>query len=198
MLPDLPSLKNRFGKKLTERMRTLSRQKLGPLSKARQSQVFEGDKFVTVRPDGTHHQMKFQTIESAITVKKEDLPVRDPAELLEKIDSAANEMGKKQLEMSLGTIADECGKDGGTFFRGDGELTPEKIFSVLDKMWIDFDDDDEPRMPDVICGPGAAERVGEVNQMIQDDPKLQKILEEIIKRKRTEFHARQARRQLVG
>ena len=38
----------------------------------------------------------------------------------------------------------------------------------------------------------------QINQMIEDDPELQKTLEEIIKRKRAEFHARQAHRQLVG
>lgn len=197
MLPDLPDLKKRARCLLTGRMRVVARLQLGPLAEAKHMPVFEGDRVVTIRHDGSSDEIDFRTLESGVTIRPDEIPDLDPVALIKKSDEAAKDIGEQQFLMALGRFAELSEAGSGMVRRGEGEFGVEQFFSILEELWVDFNQEGIPELQ-IICGEMAAEKFREVLHLIDKDPALKARFDDIMDRKRVEYRARQAHRQLVG
>ena len=69
---------------------------------------------------------------------------------------------------------------------------------MLEKVQIDFDEKDNPIKPGFFVDPNTGQKILEILKTIEDTPELLKKHDEIIEKKRIEYHDRESHRKLVG
>lgn len=94
----------------------------------------------------------------------------------------------------LNTILDESGR---SIDAGGKEFSFELWLQMLEGADIDFDESGQPILPTTVIHPNMLSRVQQVFSDAQNDPNLLKLEEELMKKKREAFYAKEANRKLV-
>jgi hypothetical protein len=198
MLPDITPLK----KDIAETLRTVLKQRvryhMGAFNESPRHYIKEGNRIVTVRPDGTTDETKLKSSEAEIIMSHDDVRDLNFQMRSEKLDAAAHEMAA-QMSEHLFNILGEAVERVGNKVDGKGKpLGPEAFLEMLDKLQLEFKDDGTHENLSIIIPPNLMEKAHVTAEQLQNDPAYRKRYEEIITNKRREWRAREAARKLVG
>jgi hypothetical protein len=70
----------------------------------------------------------------------------------------------------------------------------EGVLEAYEKLDIEFDENDQPRLQTIVAGPAIVEKIKRV--FAEVTPEQKKAFDELIERKRKEFHARRRTRRI--
>ena len=197
MLPEFRKIKAEVDKQLYERMGQTMRAELGFFSEVPRFEIHEGDgRWSLRREDGTVDESKLEKISSEVAIKTEDTEKMTLKDSVEKIDSLARDMARKQAQYSFAKI-DECLPPSQTI-EAKGPLSPEILLTALEKLQIDFDETGKPKLPSLVLAPEPAKQLLAQKEAVEADPVFKRRFNEIIERKREDWRAREADRRLVG
>ncbi|MFN0157083.1 MAG: hypothetical protein ACKVRP_03305 [Bacteroidota bacterium] len=198
MLPDYPIFKNLLEDFLTERMRLVSFEAISPLSEIPQQRLFEGTSGVIVREDGTKDEVEIHPMSEEMSWRFDEIDSLTMHTVIERIDKVALLMARQKAEMAYGEISKSVKKVGNDFDVRGEPFAPKHFFAMLKKIWMSFDEFDNPIYPTIVAGTDAAAGFKKVMAQIDGDAQLKKELSELIETKRIEWRVREADRTLVG
>lgn len=194
MLPDFPSVKGQLLKLLMKRVRARTRSLSMP---GRTHILHEGDGARIVRPDGSVQVTDLKKLEETIVVKFDEIRAMSLEDIVAKVDAMAESMSRQQFEIAFAEI-ERAVSEVGNVVKGRGGFTAEGFLDMLSKIWMDFDEAGNPRLPSLYMNPVHENAVNAEKARIEAEPELRKRFEEIIAHKREEWRDREAGRVLVG
>lgn len=151
------------------------------LSMVNRSMLFEGDSMGVIYPDGRHEAGKLTSTESAFSVTSEELPSLKTEDFMGRVAGAGKDMGEQIERGLLETMAAAADESGNTF-KSDTGLTPSTLLDALEKLYVDFEDDDrnKPVMPSLVSHPDSVDGLMKADQALT--PEERSALDERHKR----------------
>jgi len=197
VLPDFPEQKRRFYDRVIRPvMRSAENAASGPFAQSPHYRLWEGGpsaKTRLTREDGSVEVSRARRTEVKVEIDLRELESIDPAGLVTKVRSVADEMGRKMFKQHLSIVQRTIEKTG-RGVNAEGPLTVELLLKMLGGMHIEFDGKGNPELPTMMMHPTVREvaeaRTGE---MLRDNRYA-----DLIDRKRLEWREREASRKLVG
>jgi hypothetical protein len=119
------------------------------------------------------------------------------AEIMRRIDGVAQKLAD-ELAKNIYGVASEAAQEVGNVVKAHGKITGEAILEVLEKIEIPFDDEGNPELPSIHIHPDMTETLKEALLSLRENPDLRARHEELLRRKKEIWRAREARRKLVG
>jgi hypothetical protein len=146
---------------------------------------------------GAIEQIDYKHTGSEIVYKPKDAEGMTVQEFIKIYQEPAREMGKKTVTALYEKI-DKITQQTGNFVNsGRKPLSHDLFLDLIEKMPIDFDSSDQPRMPSLNAG---SEMFAHLQQQIpkwHEDPAFLTRWKAILDKKREEFREREACRRLV-
>jgi hypothetical protein len=197
MLPDFPEIKRKFVDLIMKYLRDSVHN--DPLiSQLKEEQHFEGDKWSMKTEDGELNESSYKKISSdEINLKREDIIKKGSMAFIENFTKAAEEMKEKQAKMIIEKITEITDKTGNVVNGKGSPFTFELYLEMLEKVWIDFDDQGNPHLPTLIISPDMAPKMNELFKEWQKNPDYEKRIQELIKKKKAVWDDRESHRKLV-
>jgi hypothetical protein len=196
MIPDYPKYKHKALELINKRLRNTRNQYLSPFANA--FQIPEGNRFILINERGEESEMNFKKSEAKFTIEMDQISSTSPADIIAKIDTAAQSMAYQQFQDSVESIQSAAEKVGNVVdVKGQG-LKPEHILESLNKVWMDFDEFDRPIFPTVLINPQDQEKYQKIYKELFENPEYKSRLDEMIEKKRREWNDRESDRKLVG
>ena len=191
MFPDFLKTKEKLENMLDYAMKMADSIHMGQLANVPVSIIFEGNRFVVVREDGSIEETKAQKITAELPVRVEEIENMSDEMIFEKINNVTKEIAKKKSELfseRLDKLTDETGN----VVSADGKRSSiDAYLELLEKMEIDFDEAGNPKgLTPFPLSPAIAKIISQAKV----DPRYQDLME----RKREECRVRESRRTLVG
>lgn len=198
MLPDWPSVKSEILRELIEYVEKRKEVYMSHFAECPHSRVFEGTQSNIIRKDGDIDNMVMKRFSTEITYSNSDLPDLNFPDIFEKLDQVARELANKMGTHILETIDKSVQKTGNLVDHAGKPFSADTFFEAIEKVWIEFGADGKPKLPYFYINPDMADSVSETIKAMKADPKCEKRMKEIMQRKREEWDAREASRELVG
>lgn len=198
MLPDYSNLKNKLKEVLLLRMEKIQSIHSHIISDVNRGRIFEGNKSIIIREDGSFDETNFKEIYTEFNIKVEDIENLSPEEIIQKIDDAARDLADQKTKFMFDELGKALKKVGNEINVGGRKFSIQDFFDILRKIWIDFDDAGNPYLPTIYAGEKLAKSMVEEFRKYENDPKYRSQFEEIIEIKRQEWNAREDNRKLVG
>ena len=196
MLPDFPSIKKRIQEVITQNFQDQIRQEPF-LSQFKVRHVFEGNKMSIKTENGELDQIDYRKIYSGLPIDRKDVIARGPIVFNESIQNIAEDMIRQEVRIIFDKV-DEITEKTGKVINGKGRpFTHDLLLELLEKIQIDFDDDGNPYMPALVVSPDTFLKLKEKLPEWEANPEYKKKFEEIISKKRREWHDRESHRILV-
>ncbi len=192
MLPDFPKTKEKLGKMIKSEMKKACFRYMGPIADSPKSMMFEGNKSIIVREDGSVSEMNPQEMTTKIEIKVEELEGMDHEMVMKKINSMGKEMAEKQAKLAYDVMIKTAEKVGNKTSYDGIPFSIDILLEALEKMHIEFDAEGQPSGLTLVANPNTP--IDKVVSQAADDPRYQELME----RKRKEWHVRESRRKLVG
>ena len=76
-------------------------------------------------------------------------------------------------------------------------FSTDLLLEALERIQLDFDDDDNPKFPTMVVSPEMFEKIKDKLPAVGEDPNFDKRFEELILMKKQEWHDRESNRKLV-
>ena len=198
MFPDFLKTKEKLQKMLDDEMQKARLFHMGPLAVVPESMIFEGDKTVVVREDGSVDEENLESIAVKLEVKFEEVEKMNHEMVLDKINSVTEEMAGKMAKSFYERLT-KSAEEVGNVVSADGEsFSMDLFFDALEKIHIDFDEAGNPSQLISTAGPNLYPSIVKVISQADDDPENDRRYKAIIERKREEWRARESNRKLVG
>lgn len=191
MFPDFLKTKERLQKMLYDEMQKVRLKHMAPLANVRELMIFEGNKNVVIREDGSIEEMNPKKITTELQVKFEEVDKMSHEMILDKINQAAEEMAVKTSELFFERLTKITDETGNVISADGAPFSIDLFLELLKKMEIDFDEAGNPSELSFVPFTSSMSRV--ISQA-EADPRYQAIIE----RKREEWYAREGNRKLVG
>jgi len=198
MLPDFPKVKEKLQKMHHYAFMHARSSHLGPVANVPMSVVFEGNKTIIIRADGSIEEMSSKEATAELKVNLADFEKMNHEMVLNKINDAAEEIAGQQAKSfyeEVGRTAEEVDNvvdaEGKSF-------SMDLFFEGLEKIDIDFDEAGNPSGLIGAVSPKLFSSIAKVVEQAKTDPEMDKRYDELIERKRREWRARESRRKLVG
>jgi len=198
MLPDFPDMKEKLQKVHLYMMEKRSAEYMGAFSDMPRCRIFEGNRLIMVREDGSIEETELAEMKAEMKVDIRDVEDMTPDAILRIYADAAEEMARQQTEFFYGQFDNTVRKVGNEFDTGGKPFSIDHIFEAFERMQIDFDKDGKPEMPRIEVGQDIFESVSEAISSSQTDPECEKRFKELMERKREEWRVREGNRKLVG
>jgi len=196
MLPDFPGLKDKGREALTKLMRDLSRQD-GLIALIPRGRDFEGDKMSSGTVDGQVRDSEYTTIQTETSIPIEELIEKGFLAHIEHARKAAADMQRQETQMIFKQLIEVTEKTGNKVDNTGRPLTFETYLDLLNKVWIEFDDNGKPFMPTLVGGPAVSQKFKELMPQWAVDPEFNAKLETIFVNKKKEWDDRESHRKLV-
>jgi hypothetical protein len=198
MLPDLPTLKRDIQKLISQYLRTQVNSRLGVFSEAQKHMIQEGNRVQILRADGSVDETEMKEVSATMEIPFKEIPHLTVKDQMVKLDEIADQMAGQMSTHLFGTLNEVLDKAGQVTDQKGKPLDAEAVFSVLEKIQIEFDKTGTHHQLSMVVPPALAPKAEKVFQEIQSDPMLRKRHEEIMTRKWMEWRDREASRKLVG
>ena len=117
-------------------------------------------------------------------------------DILALMAKAGAELGTKMQNGMLATVEAATEKVGNVVKIKDGVITPEAFFEMMEKVEIDFDEQGQSQSSWFLA-PEAAAKLQQNYQGWQKNPELRAKLEQLERKKKDQFRAREATRRLA-
>ena len=198
MFPDFLKVKGRLQKMLDYEMKQAHLSHMGPLADIPKSIIFEGNKTVVVREDGSVEEGGLEESRVEIRVELAEVEEMTPEMVLDKINSAAEDMAGK-MKKSFYEQIEKSAEEVGNVVDANGQpFSMDLFFEMLEKIDRDFDEDGNPSLLMCPVNPKLYPSVAKVISQSEGDPEDDERYKEIIERKKEEWRARESNRKLVG
>lgn len=198
MLPDCPELKAEIRDHYTLLLRIKINNYLGFVAEIPKSHIFEGNSNAIERPTGEVELTKMARLGADFTVKYEEVPYLTHERIMQRLDEVAFSMAKQMSKHFFETISEATERVGNVVNAKGKPLSAEIVLDLLEKMWLPFDDNHNPKLPSIVIGSGQIDRMKIVNEELETNQALKNRFTDIINRKREEWLAGEADRKLVG
>lgn len=197
MLPDFPSLK----REIAQRLARAAEQAAHGAPLLRETPSFrqhEGSRSQLFRPDGSQASMNFdKAVTATATIKIDDVRREGGAASVRAMREIADQMAEAMTRHMLETVNEAAEEIGNVVDAKGRQLSPELIIEALEKMELSFDESGDWQPPTFVIHPDTAARMKEQIEALDKDPNTKDRVDSIVKRKREEWRAREARRALV-
>lgn len=176
-----------------------AQKELGPLQGARRFIQHEGRTLVHNTMDNSQKNKELNYVEARTeyVIRYADVPTMGPEDVLKMLQGQAKEFGGQQAKHQYKVISQTSEEVGNVVNGGGKPFSIDTFFEVMDKIQIDFDEFGNPSMPTMVVAPGGFERAKQVFAEADRDPETKKRFEEMMRKKKKEYDAEQARRKLV-
>jgi hypothetical protein len=196
MLPDYPESKEKLHKLLMRAFTKTPNQ--GLLSQIPKRRFFEGNKTGIAREDGSVDVSRFMTFKSEMKLNVKALEGARTEDVARMVQQRADQMHFQQTKAMFEKVEQVVSSVGNSVNLGGNPLTPEAFIQLFERIRTEFDDEGKPYMPSIVCGKEGFEIFKKVLDQIEADPALRKSVDEMISKKRSDWHDRESRRKLVG
>ena len=197
MLPDFLNAKKLVRNRLLDYFdRRVAEHSNGLIANIPKRPLHEGAGFITQYLDGHQQDTTMRPIRSSFELKIEEV-VDNPALIFQKINSMAFDVALQETTMVTESISEITEKIGNVV-RTTGQVTPDDIFTIFERIEIDFNSDGTARMPTIYAGDKMLAGLSSAFDMIKSDPKLEQRFTDIMNKKKAEWNAREVNRELVG
>ena len=198
MLPDFLKTKEKLKKMIISEMKKAQSRHLGSLANAPVSRMFEGNKSIIVREDGSIADMNPQAITAEFVINLAEIEGMSHEMILDKINTMAKEMAEKQAKLSYEVIG-KSAEEVGNVVNADGEtFSIDLFFQALEKIDRDFDESGNPSELTCTVNPKLFHSIAKIIKQAKTDPKINKRFKALMERKREEWRVRENNRKLVG
>ena len=198
MLPDFLKTKEKLKKMIISEMKKAQSRHLGSLANAPVSRMFEGNKSIIVREDGSIADMNPQAITAEFVINLVEIEGMSHEMILDKINTMAKEMAEKQAKLSYEVIG-KSAEEVGNVVNADGEtFSIDLFFQALEKIDRDFDESGNPSELTCTVNPKLFHSIAKIIKQAKTDPKINKRFKALMERKREEWRVRENNRKLVG
>ena len=198
MFPDFLKTKEKLQKMLDQEMKKARLFHMGPLAVVPESMIFEGDKTVVVREDGSIDEKNLESTTVKLEVKFEEVEKMNHEMVLDKINRAAEEMASKMAKLFYERLTESADEVGNVISAGGEPFSIDLFFEMLEKIHIDFDEAGNPSQLMCPVNPKLFPSIAETISQAKADPANDRRFEAIIERKREEWRVRESNRKLVG
>ena len=197
MMPDFQKVKARCNEIVNAHMKRIMMAD-GLLSQIKSYREFEGDS-MSVRPEGHRHekQSSYDLVQSEVKISRAEMIQKGLAAYLERVTPAAMDMQRQQVQKIFKKIEEVTNATGNVLDAKGQPPTPELLLAALDKVWIDFDDNGNPRLPTMFSGTEAAPKMRDALNKLQTEEPYKKKHDDLIEKKRKEWNDRESHRKLV-
>lgn len=169
-----------------------------PFSDISTKLLYEGNRIRIERADGSVDDNELREFSSTITFQKDEIKKFSTKDIINKFDGSAAEIGRdmaKHFSDEINRMTDETGN----VINGEGQPFSADLFlKMLEKIFINFDQNGHQVMPTITAGPKLAETIKNELEKAQHNPDYCRRFEEIISKKREEWRDRESSRKLVG
>ncbi len=194
MLPDFLKTKEKLEKMLNSERKKAELLHLGPVADTPKSMIFEGNKTIIIRQDGSCEELEMEQTTSRLEVKWEEVETMTHEMVLDKINGPAEEMAKKLKRSFYETLSETAEEVGNVTSLGGEPLTIDVFLEMLEEMHISFDEEGNPSGLTFAASPELRPALVEIISQTEADPRYQELME----RKREEERVRENNRKLVG
>lgn len=159
--------------------------------------IHEGNRGRITRPDGSQEEIAFQRHSATIEFREDEYEHLTWNDVMQRVVGAGQEMG---ISMSRQMVEkfDAVTKETGNRMDIQGTLTPEKLFFLLSKMDMPFNDDGQPEWLTFFAGKVASKAIEAVLKEIDSSPELGNEMKSLISKKREQWSDSESHRKLVG
>lgn len=198
MLPDFPKVKARLETILKKYEMELARLHMGPLAGIRKSMVFEGNKTIIIREDGSVEEMGFEGITADPPVNFAEVEEMTHEMVRDKIDDVAKEMAEQIVRSAYEELKRITAETGNVTSADGKPFSIEMFFEMLEKMDLDFDDAGNPSGTRFVTSPKLFPAIAKAISQAEADPETAKRYQALMDQKREEWRVRENNRKLVG
>ena len=198
MFPDFLKTKENLQKMLDQEMKKARLLHMGPLANVPESMIFEGDKTVVVREDGSIDEENLESTTVKLEVKFEEVEKMNHEMVLDKINRAAEEMASKMAKLFYERLTESAEEVGNVVSAGGEPFSIDLFFEMLEKIHVDFDEEGNPIQLMCPVNPKLLPSIAETISQAKANPANDRRYEAIIERKREEWYVRESNRKLVG
>lgn len=196
MLPDFPDIKRLLGRKVAASIRA-EIDDAPLLADIARHIIHEGDRYTTVREDGSSETRTFQQSTATAEISAEEIRTsglvavhRARGRLVEQLRESASRM--------LIDAVHRATEEVGNVVQGGGRpLSAELILEMLETMELAFAPDGTWEWPTFVGPPGMRDRAASEMERLANEPELNARFEALIERKREKWRVREANRKLV-
>jgi len=172
--------------------------RLGVFSMAKRSLIVEGANTSIVRPSGDVEDTTLRTASAEFAVRFDEVPHLNHQKVVDILENIAADMAS-QMSAGLAEEVSDAAEKVGNVVSGEGKpFGVEKLFEVWDKIQIDFDAAGNPKWPSVSAAPEMLESFVNALRTLESHPVWRSRMEQLIVKKREEWRAREANRELAG
>ena len=196
MLPDYPDVKGRLRAALRQFTELAVKRHLGFVGTIREFQVHEGKDSIIHREDGSYQRVTPITVEAAFTIDRETITQATLDDILAILDKNAADIAEQRAKHFYSEL-DRITEETGNVIRGKA-LTPELYLELLEKVELEFNEAGKAILPTPIVSPKDAGHAQAAFDSLNNDPELRKQLEALVQKKREEWDASEADRELAG
>jgi len=199
MLPDFPNVKKSILKKLIiPYVKTRRASYLGVLNQMHGRTIHEGNNSLMIRSDGSEDIMNPKTMSGSYSYNNSNIKNMTPEDVFKKMDNMAEEFSIKMSDNVIDKVGTACEETGNVLNLNNQKFSVIHFFELLEKIEIDFDDDNNPIWPSFLIGKNVDPVIiTKELEKIQNDKTLRKRFDEIMNKKREEYNARESNRELV-
>jgi len=196
---DFTSIKRKLNQGINLFLRAEIKRRTPLLSMVGKRIAHEGDKtsYETIGKEEKH--MEYQKAESSFSLTRDELGKMTFAEILKKVEGAAEDMARQMEGGAFQTISKEVEKVGNTI-EGNPPFSPAALLKGLEMMDIDFDDArDKPQLPTIFIHPSQWEKIKEQDARMTEEERreFERNQKEILDRKYAQYVERESKRKLV-
>lgn len=196
MLPDFPKIKRKWSAMFVRSVREQVNH-ASFVSQIRKVRHFEGDGMKVTDATGETEESNYELFSGALEVNHQDLIERGPIALNEGLEKVAKELSSQQSKMVLEHVNQITAKTGNIVDAGGRPINPDLLLQMLERIEIDFGEDGQPRLPTLVVSPENYEKLREKMLEWEKDEHYKRKFDELIERKRQEWHDRESHRKLV-
>ena len=197
MLPDFPMLKRKI-QEMTEKDMQKQVYQDSILSRIRREQLFEGNRSSMKTEDGKTEESNYRKFSAPYSLEREDIINKGHVVFIENIRDEMIENVRGQQIRQLFDIVGKAAEKSGNVVNGKGQpITFERFLELFEKVQIDFDEEGNPHGLSIATDPSMFAKIEKKLQEWENNPEYNKKYEEILEKKRKEYHDRESRRKLV-
>ena len=196
MLPDFPTIKNRWSESVFRMILEQSRRGT-ILAKVRKTVHFEGSGMKSTDVTGTTKESNYNTLTSKLNIDRKDLIKRGPDSLEEGLRKMAEEFTIQQIRMLIEQIGVAAENTGNIVSAEGQELKRHHILQIFELIEMEFDENGNLNQLSALIPQEIYEKIMAKLREWENDEGFQLEYEKIISRKRQEWNDRESNRKLV-
>ena len=194
MLPDFPKVRENANEMLRRWFERHRAAHTGIMREIKAVVMREGNRMRLLRSDGSVDRRALKKMGAAIRLEKNDLDKKGLKAVLEAVQKAAADLGRKQSKFFFQQLHETLEEAGQVGDAGGKPFTFDRMLEALEMVDIDFDEQGQPMWPTFVCGRALYETAQK--WVLTDEQK--KKHEELTERKRLAWREREGNRRLVS